>query len=241
MDHSGHVAAIRREGDLLAAVPPADIDVPTCPGWTLIDLYHHVGSVHRWQLAQLDGGDPRALRPAPPVDQPTDPDDLVDWFLDGVEALADRLDEVGPDLPAPSFGGPRDTAFWARRAAVETAVHRWDAQAAVTSPNPIETALAVDAIDEVLEVVVPRRLESSGWEGQPATIHLHATDVDGEWLIEVSGRTLVVARTHAKGDVALRASASDLLMVLCGRLPATRTEVFGDTAVVDRWSRTIKM
>ncbi len=241
MDHSGHVEAIRREGDLFAAVAPADIDVPTCPGWTLVDLYHHLGSVHRWQLAQLDGGDPTSLRPAPPVDQPTDPDDLVDWFLDGVEDLTTRLDELGPDQPAPSFAGPRTTAFWSRRAAVETAVHRWDAQAAVTSPRPVDAALAVDAIDEILDVAVPRRLASDPWPDPPATIHLHATDVDGEWLIGVSGQALTVEHTHAKGDVALRAPASDLLLVLCGRLPATRTELFGDTAVVDRWSRSVRI
>lgn len=246
VEHAGYIEAIRRDGDRVARVVPADIDVPTCPGWTLFDLYHHLGSVHRWQVAQLDADDASRLQPAPAVDLPTDPDDLVDWFLDGVDVLAERLTAVGPTAEVPTWFGPRPAMFWARRAAHETAIHRWDAQAAVASPEPIDAALAVDGVDELLENVVPRRLAKDPWPAPAATIHLHATDEvvgddEGEWMIELDGGEVSVRHEHGKGDVAIRASASDLVLVLAGRLPHSRLESFGDATVIDRWHATVHL
>jgi uncharacterized protein (TIGR03083 family) len=239
------IDAIRREGDALGAVVPADIDVPTCPGWTLVDLYHHLGSVHRWQLAQVDAPDPSELQPPPKVEPPTDPEDLVDWLLDGVDQLADRLEVVGPEHPTASWFGPRPAAFWARRAAHETAVHRWDAEAAVTSPRPFEPAQGVDILDELFEVFVPRRLDRQPWPDPPATLHLHATDVEGdvggEWMVRLAGSAVEVEHAHGKGDVAVRGPASDLALVMFGRLPIARLEVFGDPGLIDRWHAAVKL
>ncbi|MEX2031704.1 MAG: hypothetical protein WEA81_02445, partial [Dehalococcoidia bacterium] len=40
---------------------------------------------------------------------------------------------------------------------------------------------------------------------------------------------------HAKGDVAARGTASDLLAWQLGRGPLDRLEVFGDEALLARW------
>ncbi len=64
----------------------------------------------------------------------------------------------------------------------------------------------------------------AGWPGRRSatrTIHLHCTDGEGEWLITRAGDDVVVTREHAKGDVAARGTASDLLLFLWGRVPAT--------------------
>jgi uncharacterized protein (TIGR03083 family) len=241
VDHGGFIEVIRREALVFAQVRPDDVAVPTCPEWTLLDLYHHLGGVHRWMVAQLDGGEPKSLHPAPALDAPTDPDGLVDWFADGADQLVGRLTDVGPELLVPTWFGPRPAVFWSRRAAHETAIHRWDAQAALASPDPLGTAQAIDGIDEILENVVPRRLAANPWPGDSAAVHLHATDAEGEWLLGLSGGELTVEHAHGKGDVAVRAPASDLLLVLAGRLPLARTETFGDTAVMDRWYATIHL
>ncbi len=59
-------------------------------------------------------------------------------------------------------------------------------------------------------------------------MHLHCTDVEGEWLVSADGR---VELGHAKGDAALRGSASDLLLALFKRVPLDSVEVVGDAAV----------
>jgi hypothetical protein len=72
------------------------------------------------------------------------------------------------------------------------------------------------------------------------TIHLHCTDVDGEWLVRLAPDGLEVTREHAKGDVAAKGGASDLLCWLLGRGPIDDIEVFGDAALLDRWREAAK-
>jgi hypothetical protein len=146
--------------------------------------------------------------------------------------------------------------------AVEAALHRFDAQAAVGRTTPVATALAVDGIDELFTVLLPLR-GTAGLGGGGQTVHLHATDpgIDdvggGEWLVTLGPEGLDVERTHAKGDVAVRATASDLLLLLWNRRSlddtddtgpdggsdggAARFGVFGDRAVLDRWRAEITL
>jgi hypothetical protein len=49
----------------------------------------------------------------------------------------------------------------------------------------------------------------------------------------------VVTREHAKGDVAARGSASDLLRFLWGRAAADQLEVFGDGEALARFREQI--
>src|SRR5205823_3910842 len=125
--------------------------VPTCPGWTVRDLLAHQGGVHRWATSHVV-----EARTEPPsrdfaLAEPPDDDAVLDWFRDGyarlVTTLADASDrlECWTFLPSPS---PR--AFWARRQAHETAIHRVDAESASGEPVTFDPAFAVDGIDELL-------------------------------------------------------------------------------------------
>ena len=51
---------------------------------------------------------------------------------------------------------------------------------------------------------------------------------------------VLVTREHAKGDVAMRAPASDLLLFLYGRVDRSAAEVFGDESLLDRWQELVK-
>ena len=44
-----------------------------------------------------------------------------------------------------------------------------------------------------------------------------------------------MTREHAKGDVAVRGTASDLLLFLWGRLPGKNLEVLGDASLLGRY------
>jgi len=71
--------------------------------------------------------------------------------------------------------------------------------------------------------------------GNGETLHLHATDAEGEWLLTMHADRVDVARGHAKGDAAIRGRAHDLLLMMWGREPLGEVEVFGDPAVVARF------
>jgi predicted lipid carrier protein YhbT len=125
----------------------------------------------------------------------------------------------------------RRVAFWFRRQAQEVSVHRWDAQGAAGAPEPLEAALAADGVDEWLELLAVRG--GAATDGAEHTVHLHCTDVEGEWLVRQSPDGLDIERAHAKGDVAARGTASDLDLYLWGRLDADRLELFGDPALLE--------
>ena len=123
-------------------------------------------------------------------------------------------------------------------------LHRWDVDSARTAPEPIELALALDGIDEVFDTFAPRLGGRVTGDGQ--TLHLHATDEgrpegSGEWTATFTPDGVTGERGHAKGDAAVRGPASDLLLLLWNRIPAGRLEVFGDTAVLDRWAEQFRV
>ncbi len=158
------------------------------------------------------------------------------YFRDGARALVRALAATDPGSSVWTFAASdRTAAFWYRRRAQETSVHRFDAQSAAGTPEPLDPELAVDGIDEYLTVFLPRMADGVATDG--ATLHFHCTDVEGEWFIARDGDDLRVTREHAKGDVAARGSASDLALLLWGRVPADALDVFGDAAVLDRFRR----
>ncbi len=73
--------------------------------------------------------------------------------------------------------------------------------------------------------------------GNGETIHFHCTDGDGEWLARLGPDGARRHAEHAKGDVAARGTASDLLLFLYGRVGADALEVFGDAALLDAVAR----
>jgi uncharacterized protein (TIGR03083 family) len=110
----------------------------------------------------------------------------------------------------------------------ETTIHRVDAELAAGRPvGPIAPDLAVDGIDEVLTVFVPV-FGPDRSPGDGRTVHLHATDTEGEWLVRFDPGAVTVETGHAKGDAAVRGPAGELLLWLWGRRPLDGLEVFGD-------------
>jgi predicted lipid carrier protein YhbT len=117
--------------------------------------------------------------------------------------------------------------------AQETVVHRVDAQQAVGAPvTPVAADLAVDGIDEVFSVFVPA-LGADRSPGDDRTVHLHATDADGEWTIRFATGEVVVTTGHDKADAAVRGPAGELLLWLWGRRPLDGLERFGARDVAD--------
>src|SRR2546425_8335746 len=124
-----HVAALRREGELLgatAARTDLDTPIPTCPGWRMRDLIGHIGDVHRWAAAHVAERRADPIRTVREVAGPL-PEDagLIDWFYEGHKLLVRTLETADPDVVCWSFlPAPSPVAFWARRQAHETRIRR---------------------------------------------------------------------------------------------------------------------
>ena len=195
----------------------------------------HVGRIHRWAAEAIAGG---GEAPASFPKAPESRDGLADWYEESAAMVADAVAATDPVSVAWNFAGqPQLAGFWPRRQAHETTVHRWDAEVATGTPGPIETAAAVDGIDEYLVVMAPVAFGGKDGLDIGGSLHLHCTDAEGEWTIHTDDGVYRVERAHAKGDVAVRGPASTLFLVLWGRLPVDTegVEIFGDAAVVDRW------
>lgn len=236
IDETGAFGELVRNAD-------QDTPIPTCPGWTIKQLFRHVGRGNRW-AAQIvadrrdEALDPREVRDGKP---PDDPDAAVEWLNDGAQLILDSVDAVGANTPVWTFIGPQPAQWWIRRRVHEATVHRADAAIALGTDYRLTPEVAADGIDEWLERIV----EESNTESSPLdagqTLHLHATDdglgASGEWTITGTDDGIAWSHAHGKGDAALRGSAKDLLLAIVRRQPAADggIEVFGDAAVWDGW------
>jgi uncharacterized protein (TIGR03083 family) len=219
--------------------------VPACPGWSLSQLFRHVGRGDRW-AAQIvaerldDYLDPRSVEGGKP---PPDPDDAIAWLHAGARRLIDAVEQTGVETPVWTFLGARPANWWIRRRLHEVTVHRADAMLALGLDYTLAAELAADGITEWLERVAAQ----AGRDGTPLpiaegqTMHLHATDPGlgeaGEWTIRADAGRIAWCHDHGKGAVALRGGVTDLLLAVARRVPVEDTDiaVFGDTAVWQNW------
>jgi len=218
---AGAELAARAEGNLSVAVP-------MCPEWTMGDLVWHVTQVHSFwnQIAQTGlAGPENVMRCEAP-----DHSELLSVYSAGVATLAHTLEHALDSDACWTWVGPRDVAWIIRRMAHETAVHAWDAANALGNPVPLDAELASDGIDEFVHVMIPHAAKNT--EALHGSVHIHCTDVAGEWLVvpQLDGE-LFVTREHAKGDCAIRGSASDINVALWRRLPQSSLEVIGNADV----------
>jgi len=210
-----------------------DADVAACPGWTVLTLMKHVALVHAWVAGTLrkGGADPAEFGHAPAGMSTAG---LAGWADEQRAALLAALSETDPERPTWFFGVVGPARLWWRRQVHETVVHAWDATTALGDPWPIPSDIAADGVDELLGWVLPRR-----WSGHPPewgsgrSIHFHRTDGEGEWLLTL-GAEPTLDHGHAKGDLAVRGPAPELLLWAANR-PAT-VELFGDTDLAAAWA-----
>jgi uncharacterized protein (TIGR03083 family) len=246
-----HIAALERDGALLAAAADRaglDTMVPPCLPWRVRDLLRHLGFVHRWAAGYVSQGrEDMTDEPAEDELLLTGPGDgdLLGWFRDGHAELVRALRSADPRLRCWTFlPAPSPLAFWARRQAHETAIHRVDAESAsggmggVSEVATFPASFAADGIDELIMGFWARGRARAG---RPSCLQIRATDTGGEWLVDLGAGT--ASRRRADGaDCTVAGHASDLYLLLWNRQPpGGRVAVDGDPGVLPLWQDLMKV
>jgi uncharacterized protein (TIGR03083 family) len=252
-----HIDALDRDGALLADAAEAAglrAAVPGCPGWQVRDLVRHQAYVHRWAARHVaerapelidDGLTESDILAAAPSD-----DELIAAYRDGHAALVATLRGADPDVECAMFmPAPSPLAFWARRQAHETAVHRYDAQSAGPGGPPapaagFDPAFAADGVDELIMCFAARRRyrREDGGGGEP-TLAIRATDADARWHVRLGGDGTAVSRDDQPADAVVEGTAAGLYAFLWNRCDAATAglAIAGRPEALALWQTSVRV
>jgi uncharacterized protein (TIGR03083 family) len=218
MESSRLLTCLAADYERLREVAARDLtaSVPSCPGWVVNDLVHHVAEVylHKVECIRLR----RAPDSWPPDFSAEEPIALLERAY---AALTAEFDKHVPTDPAYTWYEPDQTVgFWIRRMAQETVIHRIDAELALRADSaPVPGDLAVDGIDEVLALFLEYGSHRWAEEFGPA-------------LKEASGRAVRIATDMESWVVVTNPGGVDL--DISGERTAAAT-VLGTPEVLLRW------
>jgi uncharacterized protein (TIGR03083 family) len=223
------LAHLRRDAERMAELAPGGLDnpVPACPGWTVEEALVHTGSVYSHKVAcmRLPEG-PQRLEDwdhGPAEGQPH-----ADWFRERLAELVDELTSRGPQAPAYTwYDDDQTVGFWFRRMAQETAVHRVDVESGFDAPSPVPADLAVDGIDEVLDLFLRFQNDDVGPDG-PGRGTVAVRTGDHIWRQTLTADEAQLSREPGPADAVVSGEPSELLLWLWGRRPDSAVQREGD-------------
>jgi uncharacterized protein (TIGR03083 family) len=218
--------------------------VPTCPGWDTLRLAGHISRVHRMATLVASTGLLDRPKASDLLEPPADSTEMFAYITTGLADLLATLEQTPSDSPAWNMiGAPPISSFWPRRMAHETFVHRVDAELSAGLPiSATSVALSIDGVNEFFDMFKARVLPNHPDASLGGSLHLHASDGDGEhkgeWMIRIEEGFLTLEHGHGKGDAAIRGTAASLLLGLWGRsdFASGQFQQFGDPAVVARFA-----
>jgi uncharacterized protein (TIGR03083 family) len=208
--------------------------VPTCPGWDVAEVLWHTAGVFEHKVRVM--ADNAWPSPWPPPDF-EDREELP-FLREAKDDLFAEFSRHAIGEPTTTFS-PADTTigFWARRMALEAAVHRYDAELAHADPTPIADDLSVDGIDEVLTVM----LAGPWWDGRVQTEHPVDAVVTVEsgglhWACDVRRNGVTVTGDRPVSAAATISGAPmSVFLWLWGRAGDDAVERAGDLRIVDEF------
>jgi hypothetical protein len=231
------------------SAPDLDLQVPTCPEWTLLDLAQHLGGVHRFWAAAVNAGPaaappaesaPERAGPPPGARAPTGLVGRIDAAAPGFAArsrpesrLLDVVGSIGvaPDLrcrrPAPASGG--------HGAHLRRPDHPG-------RPQPLPDEAALDGVEEFLSTCCAW---TAPWPHEAAAVDFHATE-GRSWRLSLAADGARISRlptpampATAAGEgpgvafASARGAAAELVLVLYDRIPVDSLQLDGDRRLFD--------
>ncbi len=183
LEHADYLDHIRRDSarfrEVLATCDPA-ARVPSCPDWSADDLLWHLATVQHWWCAMVTNRpqSPEEMGYTEPA-RPEDRDALLAAYDDAHTSFVAAIEAADPAEPAWSWSGdPADhtVGFTYRRQAHEALIHRLDAELAAGAVTPLDPALAVDGVEEVLDVMYGGLPPWGSFDPMPHYVEFRLTD-----------------------------------------------------------------
>jgi uncharacterized protein (TIGR03083 family) len=241
-----YATALRDQNGLLVdALLDVDLSlpVPTCPGWTLLQLLRHVGRGDRWAAQIITDRadatlDPRQVRGGKP---PEDRAGALRWLRDSPGTVIAAVNEIGPATEVATFLGARPASWWLRRRLHEATVHRADVAISLGAPYRLSPELAADGMSEWLDRLADQPPEDPLPLADGVVLALSATDEElsdsHDWLIRGTPSGPRWSAERGPAAVSVRGRASDLFLAIVRRrtVDETPVEMAGDRAVWEDW------
>jgi uncharacterized protein (TIGR03083 family) len=243
MEPARYLELLKRDGARLASAArgvPLSAPIPTCSGWTVRDCVAHTAEVYQHKIACM-----RLLR-RPGDDYEQEPPagvDVLAWFDESLAALLDELRTRGPAAPAYTWWPADQTVgFLYRRMAQETAVHRLDVEDAGGAATPIDGELALDGVDEVLELFMGGDWDEDVSPEEWGDVDPHAGE--GQTIVVRSGgrawrstlgpSCIALARDgdSADAEASVAGEPEAVLLWLWGRRPDASVTLAGDPSAL---------
>ena len=233
-----YILALRREtGEILAAAREGmEAAVPSCPEWQVGDVLVHVGRAMNWmrEVVETRTQSPFWARDDHGFDWHAP--EATTWFEESRDAFLAIMEKTDPEEPMWSWAGDHRAIFWLRLEAMEAGIHRWDAQGAHRTSEPIDTALAEDGIDATIRWFLPVWRRRTRLKDENGHFRFDQTDGPGRWAVHVAGETVLPGSGRADADVFAVGTASDVLLFLWNRIPASALSAAGDAGLLHRFA-----
>ena len=257
MEIAEHIDALRLHGTALAeAAERAGLDaaVPPCEPWLVKDLLRHTGYIHRWAATHITER-PATILDGPPEAEilqggPADPE-LVAWFRAGHAALVETLSTADPALQCATFiAAPCPLAFWARRQAHETAMHRADAESAAGALPAYPADFAADGIDELIMGFGRRAKYRPATDDDAGRLRVVTADTGEAWSIDAHEGRMQPRREDGEGQAAnggpactVSGQASGVYLFLWHRADAAQAgvTVAGNPGLLESWQSSVRV
>ena len=220
-----------------------DAPVPTCPGWTVLDLVAHQGMVHRWAASHLRGEPSSrpnrssargASRPTSSAGSTTArPRSCRRSSTRRTTSTRSSSSRTPPHRACSGLGGSATR----RRSTPSTRSGPGSGGRPRADETWIRPAVALDGIDELLVGFVTRRREGAS-PGSPTRLLVRPDSADVAWLVDLApGRPISTRRVGpaspegASADHTLTGDPVDLYLRLWSRSAAEPADE------LERWWR----
>jgi uncharacterized protein (TIGR03083 family) len=206
-----HHAAVDAFVAALHAAPEAT--VPFYPSWVVRQLGIHLAAVHTMGAIAIA----TAAQERPTVSPPVDDDASPEAVAAALRTAVDRLDQLLDDPPVDrvwSLLPDRPVKAWRRRMLMETTLHLWDATSA-TGPAAVPAHdVALDGLDEFLEVHGARSLRTAELTGSVLF------DAGGAvWLVDLATAQVTLDPAVPDAGATLRGDPASLWLWCNRRAP----------------------